>query len=1234
MDLAKLAGQQLLKISQSAETGQHVIEFTPPPLEQVIEIDPTKLDTTEVEIDPSKMLEAIKVNANESTSTQHVIEIDGQRQVLNIGDNQHIILLQEGHESEVLYNYCEENQPVLRFGSYSEFKCALNEYESQTITKFILRNQSKQFTAPVCLHDILRNEKNSSDLPMIRWEFCAAKDFLPIPYMGIPYISVGKQVFQCHQGKDYNTNKKQQYELRKEILNQATRFQIKSRNKGPSKKLDCPVLFAVRKLYFFPEYPLETNTKRNRALVAQKLRGKLTQIKKEICTCTHKESGDNTSTENDSSNILGKLEYFTRFPPNNEHNHDVAKAANFMKLQLKKHGSKGVEIMQTKKTSEANPYQYDKHVELITALRASGDLDQLRNARENMSNIYPLTEELWMDWFQDELPLAVIPEQKQFIVSKFELAVKDYASIKIWHEYCQYMMNNIESPADIERARNVFESAITSVGLHVTEGSSIWDGYREFEIAILDSYQQLQDSGDTVGMDAKVQSQIERISYIFRRQLSVPLLGMADTYKIFDDWSTETVPGETRRAYDKATQKLSLCMEYEEKLHAAEGNKLAEYFEYINFEMKDGDPARIQCIFERAIKDNCLQQDLWERYTTFLDFKLKLVNVAIPVHERAVRNCPWVGKLWQNYLKALERGNLPYEKYKEVFNQSLKGGFGNANEYLQVWLVNCDYHRRRISEWAFEEDKVEELHKSFESGITYMNHYFGLEGDKYCVLLREWAHIEAKYLQNVKRGQELWDTVMKKHSRDPLMWMEYVHYLMLFSDVVTVRRVFQRAVQISFDQPESICEAFIKFERQYGTLEEVDDAQQKVDTQLERIKEKKKKDALKDASFQADQRKKNKHKNKEDAGKAGKKKKKKKEIKENPLKRGMKDENSAEIQTKKLKENEDFAGMRTAGGIEVQSKYFNISNTHEGERMDVAATIQTSGEVTSEVSTSAEHPPPQQPEQLEEKASDGVDKVDNNLSIFLSNLLFTVDEMHLRSMFEECGEIETIRIIVNKAGKSKGYAYLQFKNKESVAEALKLDRETLLGRPVFVSECVDKKEKPTEFKFPTTLDKHTLYVSNLPFELTSDQLKEHFVQAGQIKQFRLVTNRSGKSKGYAYVEYEKEADATSALLKLDKTVLNNRPINVALSNPPARKQQKQNQPAHEQTKPEVKDIPGSRGRSKTQLSLVPRSLQKASNDSKTQVAATSTPTSKTSSSSSSMSGAMSNNDFRKFLLKK
>ena len=61
------------------------------------------------------------------------------------------------------------------------------------------------------------------------------------------------------------------------------------------------------------------------------------------------------------------------------------------------------------------------------------------------------------------------------------------------------MMNNIGSPSDIEKARAVFEKAITAVGLHVTEGASIWDGYRDFEMAILDSYQQLEQSGDAAG---------------------------------------------------------------------------------------------------------------------------------------------------------------------------------------------------------------------------------------------------------------------------------------------------------------------------------------------------------------------------------------------------------------------------------------------------------------------------------------------------------------------------------------------------------------------------------------------------------------------------------------------------------------------------------------------------------------------------------------------------------------
>lgn len=65
----------------------------------------------------------------------------------------------------------------------------------------------------------------------------------------------------------------------------------------------------------------------------------------------------------------------------------------------------------------------------------------------------------------------------------------------------------------------------------------------------------------------------------------------------------------------------------------------------------------------------------------------------------------------------------------------------------------------------------------------------------------------------------------------------------LYSDEAAIRRVFQRAVQISFEQPEFICDAFIKYERQYGNLETLDDAQIKVDVQLQKTRGRRAKDS-------------------------------------------------------------------------------------------------------------------------------------------------------------------------------------------------------------------------------------------------------------------------------------------------------------------------------------------------------------------------------------------------------
>ena len=62
----------------------------------------------------------------------------------------------------------------------------------------------------------------------------------------------------------------------------------------------------------------------------------------------------------------------------------------------------------------------------------------------------------------------------------------------------------------------------------------------------------------------------------------------------------------------------------------------------------------------------------------------------------------------------------------------------------------------------------------------------------------------------------------------------------------------------------------------------------------------------------------------------------------------------------------------------------------------------------------------------------------------------------------------------------------------SVQAALALDREKMDGRPMFVSKCVDKDKNPTSFKYPTKLDKNTLFVANIPFDTQQAALEELF----------------------------------------------------------------------------------------------------------------------------------------------
>jgi small subunit ribosomal protein S18 len=72
-----------------------------------------------------------------------------------------------------------------------------------------------------------------------------------------------------------------------------------------------------------------------------------------------------------------------------------------------------------------------------------------------------------------------------------------------------------------------------------------------------------------------------------------------------------------------------------------------------------------------------------------------------------------------------------------------------------------------------------------------------------------------------------------------------------------------------------------------------------------------------------------------------------------------------------------------------------------------------------------------------------------------------------------------------------------------------------------------------------------LFISNLDFEVTTDELREMFSAAAPTFSVVIATDRETKrSKGFAFVEMESEEAARSAIEQLNNKVINGRPMKV------------------------------------------------------------------------------------------
>nr|VFJ56987.1 MAG: RNA recognition motif. (a.k.a. RRM, RBD, or RNP domain) [Candidatus Kentron sp. DK]VFJ57951.1 MAG: RNA recognition motif. (a.k.a. RRM, RBD, or RNP domain) [Candidatus Kentron sp. DK] len=77
-----------------------------------------------------------------------------------------------------------------------------------------------------------------------------------------------------------------------------------------------------------------------------------------------------------------------------------------------------------------------------------------------------------------------------------------------------------------------------------------------------------------------------------------------------------------------------------------------------------------------------------------------------------------------------------------------------------------------------------------------------------------------------------------------------------------------------------------------------------------------------------------------------------------------------------------------------------------------------------------------------------------------------------------------------------------------------------------------------------------IYVGNLPYSVTEDDLREEFSKFGELESATIISDKfSGQSKGFGFVEMPNNSEADAAIKALNETAFKGRNIKVNQAKP-------------------------------------------------------------------------------------
>ncbi|XP_068563598.1 nucleolin [Cebidichthys violaceus] len=143
--------------------------------------------------------------------------------------------------------------------------------------------------------------------------------------------------------------------------------------------------------------------------------------------------------------------------------------------------------------------------------------------------------------------------------------------------------------------------------------------------------------------------------------------------------------------------------------------------------------------------------------------------------------------------------------------------------------------------------------------------------------------------------------------------------------------------------------------------------------------------------------------------------------------------------------------------------------------------------------------------------------------LFVGNLNSNKDFDEIKEALRKFFTKNSLEVADVRLGGSKKFGYVEFSSEEDIQKALELNGKKVMGQELKLDRA---RSKDSSQEGKKERDARTLFVKNLPFSATIDDLKGVFEDAVDV---RLPPGQNGSNRGIAYIEFKSEAEAEKML---------------------------------------------------------------------------------------------------------